>query len=84
MKTNFNIQKEIISHLKSSARSAQGLLYSIGLVVTLLLVGTGNVWGAEKTITLTYSSFSLTTTYAKKTATVSSIGFTVDQGYKAV
>ena len=45
MKTFANIQKEIISHLKSSARSAQGLLYSIGLVVTLLLVGTGNVWG---------------------------------------
>ena len=43
MKTFTNIQKGIISHLKSSARSAQGLLYSIGLVVTLLLVGTGNV-----------------------------------------
>ncbi len=45
MKTFANIQKSVISHLKSSARSAQGVLYSIGLVVTLLLVGTGNVWG---------------------------------------
>ena len=50
MKTFANIQKSVISHLKSSARSAQGLLYSIGLVVTLLLVGTGNVWGTDFTL----------------------------------
>ena len=43
MKTFANIQKSVISHLRSSARSAQGVLYSIGLVVTLLLAGTGNV-----------------------------------------
>lgn len=56
MKTFANIQKEIISHLKSSARSAQGVLYSIGLVVTLLLVGTGNVWGENWTWTPTSTS----------------------------
>ncbi|MBQ7258828.1 MAG: InlB B-repeat-containing protein [Paludibacteraceae bacterium] len=49
MKTFANIQKEIISHLKSSARSAQGVLCSLGLVVTLLLVGTGNVWATDDT-----------------------------------
>ena len=60
MKTFANIQKEIISHLKSSARSAQGVLCSLGLVVTLLLVGTGNVWGAtvDKQATWTFSSSS--------------------------
>ena len=52
------------------------------LMIPLLTMFTTNVWGAENTITLTYNSFVLTTTYAKKTATVSSIGFTVDQGYK--
>ena len=52
------------------------------LMIPLLTMFTTNVWGAENTITLTYNSFGLTTTYAKKTATVSSIGFTVDQGYK--
>ena len=56
MKTFANIQKEIISHLKSSARSAQGLLYSFGLVVTLLLVGTGNMWGENWTWTPTSTS----------------------------
>ena len=52
------------------------------LMIPLLTMFTTNVWGAENTITLTYNSFDLTTTYAKKTATVSSIGFTVDKGYK--
>lgn len=56
MKTNFYIQKEIISHLKSSARSAQGLLCSLGLVGTLLLFGTGNVWGTPVTQTYTLSA----------------------------
>lgn len=51
-------------------------------MIPLLTMFTTNVWGAENTITLTYNSFGLTTTYAKKTATESSIGFTVDQGYK--
>ena len=52
------------------------------LMIPLLTMFTTNVWGAENTITLTYNSFGLTTTYAKKTATVSSIGFTVDKGFK--
>ena len=38
--------------------------------------------GNDKTITLTYDSFDLTTTYAVKTATVDGFGFTVNQGYK--
>lgn len=50
MKTFANIQKSVISHLKSSARSAQGVLCSLGLVVTLLLIGTGNVWGIDFTL----------------------------------
>ena len=56
MKTFANIQKEIISHLKSSAMSAQCQLCSLGLVVTLLLLGTGNVWGATVTQTYTLSA----------------------------
>ena len=48
----------------------------------MLALGVGNAWGAEKTITLTYSDFGLTTSYAQKTATVDGIGFTVNQGYK--
>lgn len=52
MKTNFNIQKEIISHLKSSARVYQG--YSKGIrfvasILVLLWIGVGNVWGATAT-----------------------------------
>ncbi|MBR5060705.1 MAG: chitobiase/beta-hexosaminidase C-terminal domain-containing protein, partial [Prevotella sp.] len=53
------------------------------LLMTMLLMAVmGNVSGAEKTITLDYSSFGLTTSYAVKTATVDGFGFTVDQGYK--
>ena len=48
----------------------------------MLALGVGNAWGAEKTITLTYSDFGLTTSYAQKTATIDGIGFTVNQGYK--
>ena len=48
----------------------------------MLALGVGNAWGAEKTITLTYSDFGLTNSYAEKTATVDGIGFTVNQGYK--
>ena len=52
-------------------------------VLTILFtVGVGSMLGAEKTITLTYSDFGLTTSYAQKTATVNGVGFTVDQGYK--
>ena len=47
-----------------------------------LIVGSTSVWATEKKITLTYSTFSLTTSYSKKSATVSNIGFTVDKGYK--
>jgi endonuclease I len=38
--------------------------------------------GDDKTITLTYDSFGLTTSYAVKTATIDGYGFTVNQGYK--
>lgn len=48
----------------------------------MLALGVSNAWGAEKTITLTYSDFGLTNSYAQKTATVDGIGFTVNQGYK--
>ena len=66
----------------NGARVAREWLKYAAMFVMLFTIGSGNVWGAENTITLTYNSFGLTTTYAKKTATVSSIGFTVDQGYK--
>ena len=52
------------------------------LVCLLTIVGTNASWAKEKTITLDYSSFGLTTSYAEKTATVDGIGFTVNQGYK--
>ena len=55
----------------------------LAMVLTVLFtVGIGQMWGVEKTITLTYSDFDLTTSYALKTATVDGIGFTVNQGYK--
>lgn len=55
------------------------------LLICVLLAGASfnSVWAEDKTITLTYSSFGLTTnSYAKKDATVSGVGFTVDKGYK--
>ena len=52
------------------------------LLLCALIVGSGSAWAAEKTITLDYNSFGLTTTYAKKTATVDGFGFTVNDGYK--
>ena len=51
-------------------------------ILTLLAVGSMNTWAETKTITLTYSSFGLTTTYASKTATIENFDFTIDQGYK--
>ena len=51
-------------------------------ILTLLAVGSMNAWAETKTITLTYSSFDLTTTYASKTATIENFDFTIDQGYK--
>lgn len=48
----------------------------------MLALGVGNAWGEEKSITLTYNTFGLTTSYSQKTATVDGIGFTVNQGYK--
>ena len=48
MKTLFNtIYMSVNSHFKSSARSAQGLLRSICLVVVALLFGSLQVWGAD-------------------------------------
>lgn len=55
MKTNFNIQKEIISHLKSSARVYQGYSKGIRFVATilvLLFIGVGQVCGATGAITV--------------------------------
>lgn len=55
----------------------------IKLMLVVAIVAGGKVaWGAEQTITLTYSSFGLTTSYAIRTATVNGYGFTVNQGYK--
>ena len=38
--------------------------------------------GESKSVELTHSSFELTTSYAKKTATIGGVNFTIDQGYK--
>lgn len=51
-------------------------------ILTLLTVGGMNTWAETETITLTYSSFGLTPSYAEKTATINNFGFTVNQGYK--
>mgnify|MGYP002520590916 CR=1 FL=1 len=51
-------------------------------ILTLLAVGSMNAWAETKTITLTYSSFGLTTSYKQRTATIENFGFTIDQGYK--
>ena len=50
-------------------------------LLTLLAVGSMNTWAEAETITLTYSSFDLTS-YAEKTATINNFGFIVNQGYK--
>lgn len=48
MKTLFNtIYMSVNSHLKSSVRSAQGLLQNLGLVMVALLFGSLQVWGAD-------------------------------------
>ena len=52
------------------------------ILTILFTLGVGSMLGAEKTITLTYGDFGLTTSYAQKTATVDGVGFTVNQGYK--
>lgn len=65
----------------SSLHSVRSIIIKLMLVV--MIVGGWNVVkGAEQTITLDYSSFGLTTTYAEKTATVNGYGFTINQGYK--
>lgn len=51
-------------------------------ILTLLAVGSMNTWAEAETITLTYSSFGLTSSYAEKTATINNFGFIVNQGYK--
>lgn len=51
-------------------------------LLTLLAVGSMNTWAEAETITLTYSSFGLTSSYAEKTATINNFGFIVNQGYK--
>ena len=76
MKTIFNtIYMSVNSHLKSSVRSAQGLLHCVGLVVVALLFGSLQVWGADPTITITRSSFSTggSTGYSTYTWTASTI-----------
>ena len=52
------------------------------LLLCILVGGVSNAWAADQTITLTYNSFGLTTSYSEKTATVSGFGFAIDQGYK--
>lgn len=52
------------------------------LVAVMSTAFAGSAWGEDKTITLDYNSFGLTTSYALKTATVDGFGFTVNQGYK--
>ena len=52
------------------------------MLVMAIVVGGKVAWGEEQTITLTYNSFGLTTSYATKTATVNGYSFTVNQGYK--
>ena len=51
------------------------------LALVAVLTTAIGAW-AEKTITLDYNSFGLTTTYSQKTATVDGFGFTVNKGYK--
>ena len=58
------------------------LLTKTMLLLCALAAGSGSMWADDQTITLTYSSFGLETSYKEKTATVSGFGFTVDQGYK--
>ena len=49
--------------------------------LTLLTLFFGVGWAADKTITITYSTFGFnSTSYSKKTATVNGYSFTVDQG----
>lgn len=52
------------------------------MLSAVLALCVGNAWAEEKTITLDYSSFGLSTSYGTKTATVGDFGFTVNQGYK--
>lgn len=60
----------------------QKLLIKTMLLLLCLIVGGSSAWAEDQTITLTYSSFGLETSYKVKTATVSGFGFTVNQGYK--
>ncbi len=57
----------------------QNLRWLVTLLTMIVSIG---AWATDGTITLTYDSFGLTSSYSKKTATVNGIGFTVDQGYK--
>ena len=58
------------------------LLSKIMLLLCALAAGSGSMWADDQTITLTYKSFGLETSYKEKTDTVSGFEFTVDQGYK--
>ena len=58
------------------------LFSKLMLLLCALIAGSSSVWATDQTITLTYRSFGLETSYKEKTATVSGFGFTVDQGYK--
>ena len=51
------------------------------LLIAIMLMGAGTTWAADKTITLDYNSFGLTT-YKVYSATVGGFDFTVDEGYK--
>ena len=54
-------------------------------LMCLLCVGmmSMSAWGADKTITLTATSFGLTSSYQLKTATVDGFSFTVNKGFLA-
>ena len=56
--------------------------YSFLIAAIIMFAIPMNGQAETKTITLDYSSFGLTNSYAVKTATVNGIGFTIDQGYK--
>ena len=58
------------------------LLKLWALLLCMIVGGVGSASAEDKTITLDYNSFGLTTTYAEKTATADGYSFTVNQGYK--
>lgn len=77
----YSIKNDSVAISANRFQMLKSALIKLMLVVAIV-VGGKVAWGAEQTITLTYSSFGLTTSYATRTATVNGYGFTVNQGYK--